>query len=81
MNLEFEKYIFVYLAISNPTIKKISTDNDVPLPWPNNDPINIVKKIMEDDRILKFIPIINPIIKKVRINNVLPKPIPKYDPT
>tara|TARA_B100000073_G_C23427910_1_gene450019 strand:- start:83 stop:214 length:132 start_codon:yes stop_codon:yes gene_type:complete len=43
--------------------------------------MNIVKKIMEDDRILKFIPIINPIIKKVRINNVLPKPIPKYDPT
>ena len=62
MNLEFEKYIFVYLAISNPTIKKISTDNEVPLPWPNNDPINIVKKIMEDDRILKFIPIINPIM-------------------
>ena len=77
MNLEFEKYIFVYLAISNPIIKKMNTDNEVPLPCPNNEPMKIVKKIMEDDIILKFIPISNPIIKKVNVNKVLPKPIPK----
>ncbi len=62
-------------------MKKSITANVVPLPLPNKDPININRKITEEDRILKCIPIIEPKIKKMMMNNVLPNPIPKCDPT
>ena len=53
----------------------------MPLPWPKNDPINIKRNIIVEDKILKWIPIIEPNIKNKIMNNVLPKPIPKCYPT
>ena len=53
----------------------------VPLPLPNNDPINIKKKIIVEDIILKCMPIIEPIIKNKTMNKVFPEPIPKWEPT
>tara|TARA_B100000989_G_C19379878_1_gene401144 strand:+ start:558 stop:755 length:198 start_codon:yes stop_codon:yes gene_type:complete len=57
------------------------TDIVVPLPLPNNEPMNIKKNIIDEDKILKCIPRIEPRIKKIIINNLLPNPIPKYEPT
>ena len=70
-----------FLAKYKPKRKKRITDRVVPLPFPNSDPININKKIILDDRILKFIPSVAPMIIKIIINKVLPNPIPKCDPT
>ena len=57
------------------------TEIVVPLPLPNNEPININKNIIDEDKTLKCIPIIEPKIKKININNIFPNPIPKYEPT
>ncbi len=62
-------------------MKKIITAKVVPLPWPNNEPINIKIKIIVEDKILKWIPKIEPKIKKIIINSLLPNPIPKCEPT
>ena len=70
-----------FLATNNPRRKKIITAKVVPLPFPNKEPININKKIIVEDSILKWMPNIEPKIKKIMINNVLPNPIPKCDPT
>ena len=64
-----------------PIIKKINTDTIVPLPLLKNDPRIIKRKIIEEDKTLKWIPIIEPIIKKIIINIVLPNAKPKYEPT
>ena len=64
-----------------PNEKKKITANVVPFPSPKNEPTNINRKIIVDDKILKWIPIIDPIIKKKIMNKVLPRPIPKCDPT
>ena len=71
----------MFLAASIPKRKKSVTAKVVPLPLPNNDPINIKRNMMVDVIILKCIPITEPIIKKRIINNVFPKPIPKWEPT
>ena len=76
-----KKYFLDFLAIYKPNRKKSNTDNVVPLPLPKCEPININKKIILDEKILKFIPNTAPTIKKVIINIVFPKPIPKCDPT
>ena len=67
--------------MNSPEIKKSITENVVPFPLLNKDPIKIKKKIKLEDKILKCIPIIEPNIKKKIINKVLPSPIPKCEPT
>ena len=64
-----------------PNKKNSRTANVVPLPLPNNDPINMNKNIIVEETILKCNPKIEPMIKKIIINNVFPKPIPKCEPT
>ena len=51
--LEFKKYFFDFLAKNKPSKKKSITASVVPLPFPNSDPININKKIIVEDKILK----------------------------
>ena len=74
------KYFLNLFATNKPKIKKRITASVVPFPWPNKDPININKKIIVEDKILKWIPNAAPEMKKRKINIVLPNPIPKCDP-
>ena len=60
-----------FLAKYKPKRKKRITDSVVPLPFPNKDPIKMNKKIILDDRILKFIPNVAPMIIKIIINKNL----------